>query len=120
MKTDRELLELAAKAAGYTTAHKWNAKRMLLNPPVVALVVHRDGELVTTGWNPLANDGDALRLAVKWGFSIDLQYGEEERMTLVSTWNGLMFSEYHGSSNPNAATRRAIVRAAAAMGEAMP
>lgn len=104
MKTDRELLELAARAAGVdlgdTTFDGW-------------------GDVIQSNWNPLADDGLALRLAVKLGFSIDLQYGEEERMTLVSTWNGLMFSEYHGSSNPNAATRRAIVRAAAEIGETL-
>lgn len=37
MSTDRELLELAAKAAGYTTSHPWNAERLTMNPPVDAL-----------------------------------------------------------------------------------
>lgn len=66
--------------------------------------------------NPLNNDALALLLAVKLGFSIDFQYGGEGRMTLVSTWTGLMFSEYHSNSNPAEATRRAIVRAAAGIG----
>lgn len=50
MTTDRELLELAAKAAGYEYAK-------------------HGGYIVVFGipgnWNPLSDDGDALRLAVK-------------------------------------------------------
>lgn len=132
MKTDRELLELAAKAAGYTTTHKWNAKRMLLNPPVIALVVRYDGELVTTGWNPLTDDGDALRLAVK--LEIDLSfYTERDAKVYAQTKHLLGYGtddspsyqthEYHKElykgSDPYAATRRAIVCAAAVIGETM-
>lgn len=47
--TDRELLELAAKAAGIKH-----------NPSLSAAC---RGERIW--WNPLADDGDALRLAVK-------------------------------------------------------
>jgi len=32
--TDRELLELAAKSAGYDTSHEWNVLRLKIDPPV--------------------------------------------------------------------------------------
>ena len=53
--TDKELLELAAKAAGYEA--RWFGD-----------VFCRDTKLEPypwRGWNPLTDDGDALRLAVK-------------------------------------------------------
>ena len=60
MKTDRELLELAAKACGYDTSHHWNSLRMDMPDPVIGLCIVG----VSTNWNPLEDDGDALRLAV--------------------------------------------------------
>ena len=118
MKTDRELLELAAKAAGYTTAHKWNAKRMLLNPPVVALVVRCDGELVTTGWNPAADDGDSRRLQVKLRLQVTVG-------RLGCGVSGLscpkdIYEEFQPGCDEMAVVRLAVLRAAAAIGEAMP
>lgn len=87
MKTDRELLELAAKAAGYREAG--------INKP------YTDGLL--ENWNPLESDGDALRLAVKLGLFMRAAVREIPR------------DEY--DAEPYAATRRAITRAAAAIGE---
>ena len=50
---DRELLELAARAAGYDVArHSDDGASLLLFG-------------VQEPWNPLTDDGDALRLAVK-------------------------------------------------------
>ena len=99
--TDRELLELAAKAAG---------------------IKHRKGDyekgLDTNNgfWNPLTDDGDALRLAVKLQMLITI--GSEE--TYI-TANGMMVEseEFFDENNndPYAATRRAIVRAAAEIGK---
>ena len=95
--TDRELLELAAKAAGYK-------KRF----------VHY------LGWNPLTDDGDALRLAVKLGIEIipDLQVNEVLTAFMVGSY-GYNTAEEIGT-DPLAATRRAIVRAAAEIGRQMP
>lgn len=78
--TDRELLELAAKAIG---------------------IDYWFGKEGTVEWNPLTDDGDALRLAVKIEWI-------PSRVEVV----GLSMNE-----DPYAATRRAIVRAAAAMGK---
>lgn len=99
---DRELLELAAKAAG------------IVYDPLHQLIK------VTTGWhawNPLTDDGDALRLAV------NLEVGP-----LISS-NFVYIKRYYEDTHilrdplgadRYAATRRAIVRAAAEIGRAMP
>ena len=98
--TDRELLELAAKAAGLEV---WR---------------HPDGSLCIVPqmrtWNPLEDDGDALRLAVRLGLGISIPLAS--KITDVVTFNGpaIGVREVHG--NPYAATRRAIVRAAAEIG----
>jgi len=99
--TDRELLESAAKAAGLTIEY-WAAN----NYPVV-----RDGAQ-KYGWNPLYYDSDALRLAVRRGFEIDIDL--ELKRTVVHTQDmSAGAKEAHGD-DPGLATRRAIVRAAAA------
>ena len=118
--TDRELLELAAKACGYDTSHRWNAERLLLDPPVIDLCIPN----VSTGWNPLIDDGDALRLAVKLGIKerepvricIEYQHDGEQAFTCIEHRGET--TQYH-TDDPYAATRRAIVRAAAEIGKAM-
>ena len=116
--TDRELLELAAKAAGYDISHRWNAERLLLNPPVDALCI--DG--VSTGWNPLKNDGDALCLAVGLGIEIypDREVNEVQTAYCVGRigYNTREEVGAHGGDWMKA-TRRAIVRAAAEIGKGM-
>jgi hypothetical protein len=53
---DRELLELAAKAAGIKTSLHKETDSLWIDGPRV--------------WNPLTDDGDALRLAVKLGIGL--------------------------------------------------
>lgn len=130
MSTNRELLELAAKAAGYTTNHPWNAKRLTMNPPVDALVVQDANGLVHTAWDPLTDDGAALRLAVKLGISITPYpiYNDEARHSVIAKQrrhsdtlreaNPTEVIELH-DGDPAAAVRRAIVRCAAEIGKAM-
>ena len=73
-------------------------------------------------WNPLTDDGDALRLAVKLSISIsdDYLYPNGEHVIRV----GCSFGDtLYGDSevcgdDPYAATRRAITRAAAEIGKA--
>ena len=101
--TDQELLELAAKAAGH------NVRHVLANG---GLDIGADWE----PWNPLADDGDALRLAVKLGIDVTHKaFGDDEVMTSASEdqFDG-WFTEPYGADRL-AATRRAIVRAAAEM-----
>lgn len=63
-------------------------------------------------WNPLIDDGDALRLAVKLNLLVDNNgpYAECFAPTMRNT-----VAENH-NTDPYAATRRAIVRAAAEIG----
>lgn len=112
---DRELLELAAKAAGYRTEHKWNAERLELEPAVASIVVYDGDRLVSTAWNTLANDGAALRLAGKLQMVISIS----DIMTIVTyDLSSLQFREFHGADQP-AATRRAITQCAAHIGSKM-
>lgn len=115
-KTDRELLELAAKAAGYDTSHPMNTERLSLDPPVDALWVSAGGKLAHTGWNPLANDGDALRLAVKLSILVDPESIGGATTCVVPR---IFYDDVPHGDDPCAATRRAIVRAAAAIGETL-
>jgi hypothetical protein len=103
--TDRELLELAAKAAELPECG-W------MGP---AFMYVKDNTF--TDWNPLTDDGDALRLAVKLGISLDR--ASNRCWAWVSGWafNGVCEEFY--CTDPYAATRRAIVRAAAEIGKAM-
>ena len=117
-ESDRELLELAAKAIGYATTSSWNADRMKMAPPVIALVVHKDGELVSTGWDPLNEDGPALRLAVTLRMVI------HHAKKYVVVMDAEKETAHHEDVRDNggdafAATRRAIVRAAAEIGRTM-
>jgi hypothetical protein len=96
---DRELLELAAKACGLEEAKM----RIEFNQ-----------------WNPLTDDGDALRLAVKLRFDIGF-----EKLHTVSVWVNPLdkwITEYCDDgmgADISEKTRRAIVRAAAEIGRGM-
>ena len=107
MKTDRELLELAAKAAGIEI--DWDGDKAL----VVQLF---RGHLKNWfDWNPLEDDGDALRLAVKLNLQlIVIDYGSSARVASGKRWHG----ERPSKGDKCEATRRAIVRAAAEIGGA--
>ena len=113
--TDREMLELAAKSAGLKFEHGYNDGLGFLYFPLAA---HNDACRTPAGrfWNPLTDDGDALRLAVKLRFMIECSDdGHEVR---VDSWVGYHWTELC-CSDPCAAARLAIVRAAAAIGEQM-
>ena len=104
MKTDRELLELAGRAIGYSWDEKgyegggnwWNGKSWLCND-----------------WNPLTDDGDALRLAVHLNITIT----PGDVMCAASAPGAETHQAEFVNVDVCAATRRAIVRAAAAIGE---
>jgi len=119
--TDRELLELAAKAAGFTW---WQSKHGYWNVTTPSGKTESccvgwdistiDDALTEIGWNPLTDDGDALRLAVK--LNVDVFGSSDCRMC---EWDDGVATE-QSNNDPYAATRRAIVRAAAEIGRAMP
>lgn len=103
--TEREMLELAAKAAGYDIDYE-EAYLTFFRRDVVGRPI----------WNPLHDDGDALRLAVK----LKLQVRPNDYDTLVTARLPLRINaaETYGS-DCYAASRRAIVRAAAEIGRNM-
>jgi hypothetical protein len=107
--TNRELLELAAKAAGIVYE-------------IDAGYVWIYEQEFWTCWNPLEDNGDALRLAVNL---------EIEPKFLTATVQAVVVEDKDGDAwetclaeetivkDKVAATRRAIVRAAAEIGKAM-
>ena len=101
MSTDRELLELAAKAA--------NMDYLVWTPGAAPLIPagYRVGDRGV--WHPLTDDGDALRLAV--ALRLDIRFGATDGVYVAGN-SGLSFD----TLAPEVATRRAIVRAAAAIG----
>lgn len=111
----KRLLELAAKAASIEIG-KW-----------IEVGCHSgfivDHNIRPNGicWNPLTDDGDALRLAVK--LEIDVQFiilfKSDKPAVRAKKFSGYAVDE-QCDTDTCAATRLAIVRAAAAIGEAMP
>jgi hypothetical protein len=103
---DRELLELAAKAAGI----KHPGGEHCINGPAVW-----DCEALRW-WRPLTDDGDALRLAA----GLCLNVLSSEACVVVEDEKGVECIEYfYGPEDYTSGWRRAIVRAAAAIGRAM-
>ena len=110
MSTDRELLEMAAKAAAYD-----------IRSDAWALTLSGGGETLYMGnngpkWNPLTDDGDALRLAVKLEISLCFPFLLPQVIKSVRACADCFEAQ---GNDPFAATRRAIVRAAAEIGKAM-
>lgn len=108
--TDRELLELAAKAAGLRIEY-WAAD----NFPVVL-----DEKGRKYGWNPLVFDSDALRLAVAlrdYGLILSLATGAQ--LEVMAKELEAPFEDFE-NNDPCAATRRVITRAAAEIGKSLP
>jgi hypothetical protein len=95
----RELLEAAARAAGIEI--EWDARGCF------EVVDGISGNEKT--WDPTEDDGDALRLAVKLRIRIA---GMGQR---ACAFTGLQEFWEDENADPCAATRRAIVRAAAAI-----
>lgn len=88
--TDRELLELAARAANIGDYY-WNKNTK-------SLYIRVPGQN-NPAWNPLTNDGDAFRLC------IDLKITAQQ-----------FVDHYTSGPDPYEAARRAIVQAAADIG----
>ena len=116
MNSDQELLELAAKAAGYRVCH--------FHSPV-SVYVSDDLRNAWFFWAPLSNNADALRLAVQLNIAIDPMVPDlqncnsDEKFSVALLPNKMRFSVLHGD-DAEKATRRAITRAAAEIGRAKP
>lgn len=108
--TDRELLELAAKAAEVTC--EWETLCDRNGGSYESMWIQSE----YWKWNPLADDGNALRLAVKLRLEVDIHHTG----IAVRTPNGIkVLVNPEDEPDANAATRRAIVRAAAEIGRNM-
>lgn len=103
MSADIELLRLAAKAAGYYLRNE------IVNPDDDFIGFRVKARPLPGPWNPFNDDGDALRLSVQ--LKIELSF-----------INGDTHADGQSEGGPDklANTRRAIVRAAADIGRAMP
>lgn len=104
---ESEMLEFAAKAAGWSLFYYGSRCTVQTEP----------GKLLE--WNPLTDDGDALRLAVKLGLHVTHWVGSTSVNRAGLDWvHAIEHWKLHGDRL--AATRRAITRAAAEIGRAMP
>jgi hypothetical protein len=112
MSDDREMLELAAKAAGLYAIGDWHS--VLGN--FCGLKIRPDDLPSGYCWNPLEDDGDALRLAVK--LFIRIKTGLDGAVAYTRWDESGPFES--AKDDLLAATRRAIVRAAAEIGRSMP
>jgi len=112
--TDKELLELAAKAMKATRDPKF-MNFETIDDTCICLELGCKRGAITSYWKPLTDDGDALRLAVKLDMAVSILKG----ITYVR-WGAEIpeIIEIH-CEDPYAATRRAIVRAAAEIGKGM-
>ena len=112
--TDVDLMKMAAKAAKYK-----------LDDTLDGYPLWVEGQGI---WNPLTDDGDAFRLAVKLDIDVDFElYAEtnddneywEGIRIYARRWTIPHLEVYERERNDKlAATRRAIVRAAAEIGKA--
>lgn len=120
MNEDKKLTVLAAKAIG-------------MEHPGGDHSIHDDGRLWDCKrlcwWNPLHDDGDALRLAVKLRIDFTWQPAMESVIAYPTMHDTLEITEEYMEYSDNgipvdtyrySALRRAIVRAAAEIGKAMP
>lgn len=91
MTTEREQLELAAKACG----EDFNS-------------------YLSVGWNPLTDDGDCARMEARLGICVDWQPAYVSAMTWNKSGKVVFFKDYNGDKN--AARRAASVAVAAEIG----
>ncbi|MDH0739793.1 hypothetical protein [Achromobacter spanius] len=113
--TDRELLELAAWAAGIKAGWVDTPYEQCFKVP------YQSADGLTGGWkvwNPLEDDGDALRLAVKLRLHISqqLSYVSVSQPHGAAATRGVSWSGQY-NDEPYTATRRPIVHAAAEIGK---
>lgn len=116
----KHMLRMAAKAAGYQIEWHEDSKS--------ASGFYLQSGLVSRRWSPIDDDGDAMRLAVKAQLSLHNDHKNSNcvwctRSTdedIIGEANGKYESEDEICEEDFSATRLAITRAAAAIGEAMP
>lgn len=123
--TDKELLEAAAKAAGFGDPQEmktcWTESEYPRNSGMYGALWNYVGHMDTAElWNPLTDDGDAFRLMCI--LNINISYRKNiNGAWVLSEREGINFCpESLGDEWGTEETRRAIVRAAAEIGKATP
>ncbi|EPH0891674.1 hypothetical protein L4Z77_006602 [Pseudomonas aeruginosa] len=101
---DLELLELAARAAGYQFSYSYRS----LSSPAVPVILAETGRW--RKWDPRHDDGDALRLAVL--LNLEIHSPQSDPTVMFRTAEHDVFYQ-------DTCIRRAIVRAAAEIGKSM-
>ena len=121
MSADRELLEMAAKAFWGDEIDDVCSVRWLDKDECIGYM-HGDNQDhngcdIELCWNPLTDDGDALRLAVKLNILTYQTGGDRSYASTPMNWSCTV---PHYDNDALTSTRRAIVLAAAEVGKAMP
>ena len=98
MSQEREMLEMAARAAGIVSL-RWGIDKPERQ-------INGEGQFIGATWNPLTDDGDAFRLAVYLSMFTEFDFKQLQ-------------SCRSSDEDPYSATRLAITRAAASIGEKM-
>lgn len=116
MTTDKELLELAAKAYGIVISNARYGEKLetLATARFIGDQIYFFSKTGNVLWNPLTDDGDALRLAVM--LEIELKFndaGVAARAKYFDVWQGSMRTD-----DKNRAVRYVITKAAAEVGKA--
>ena len=113
---DRKMLELAAKAAGI----EWYG---YFSDDLTGRLFFDIGVDEVVAWNPLDDDGDALRLAVKLNIWPIRVFSPKNHPDVIRVQKGSEYwteiAEEEIFYDPLAATRRVIVKAAAEIGKGM-
>ena len=105
---DRELLELAAKAAGYEVEFVRNS----------GCFYRCEEDIGREEWNPLDDDGDAMRLLTK--LNLEIERSKLADRAYVGLVGEAPWVEYvNDEQDIYACTRRAIVCASAEIGRGM-
>lgn len=108
-EADRQLLELAARALGARFEEVDGEGYGNL---------HFDDGTVVYAWNSLAFNGDTFELQVT--LRMDVRVGKQNHTVTVGWGTGLRCVEEVFGSDDYVAARRAVTRAAAEIGKAMP
>lgn len=113
MKTDRELVLLAAKAIGR------KVDRIAEDAVNFGGLFFEDHDREAYAWNPLVDDGDALRLAANLRLQVKPGKHLGDGCTVETQRDGIAgCTAFY--DDPSEQMRYAIARAAAEIGKAMP
>lgn len=109
---DRELLELAARATGIEPLYWSDGQEPYSSGPGI---IYGDNWI----WNPLTDSGDAFLLMVACKLNVDCSDSHPSSLAYLESDIESTYAEVPHSDDPCAATRRAIVNAAAAIAQEM-